>query len=186
MSATLTAPSTPLGGPLLRHFATQLDSARRLLGLVLEQGAAIRAREVDQVLARLAAIQGEMERRATLERDRAAILTHAAQHLGIPPHAVTLDQLTTLLNEDEASAARAASAELRGLLEEIGEQHTLNRALMKQELAFVEHLTRLLGGGAGLHDADTYARPGSRITGAPTGPAPVPPPANLRALDLRA
>lgn len=174
MSATLAVPATPLGGPLLRHFAVQLDSARRLLALVLEQGAAIRAREVDAVLTKLAAIQGEMERRATLERDRGAILTHAAQHLGIPPHAVTLEHLTTLLNEDEATQARAASAELRGMLEEIGEQHTLNRALMKQELAFLDHLTRMLGGGEDLG----YRRPGQAPL-APRTPA-------LRALDLQA
>jgi hypothetical protein len=174
VSTALAMPAAALGGPLLRHFATQLDSARRLLQPVLDQGAAIRAREVDAVLTKLAAIQGEMERRAVLERDRAAILTHAAAGLGIPPHAVTLDALTTLLTPAEADAARAASAELRGLLEEIGERHALNRALMKQELAFLDHLTRMIGGGEDLG----YRRPGM----APLQPRP----SALRALDLEA
>lgn len=168
--------TSPLGGPLLRHFATQLDSARRLLGLVLEQGQAIRAREVDQVLGKLAAIQGEMERRGTLERERTALLTHAAAGLGIPPHAVTLEQLTTLLAPEEAAAARAASAELRGLLDEIAQRHQLNRALMKQELAFLDHLTRMLGAA----EETGYRQPGA------AAPAMAPRTPALRALDLQA
>ena len=41
--------------------------------------------------------------------------------------------------------ARQRSAELRGLLAEIAREHGINRALMRQELAFLSHLTRLMG-----------------------------------------
>lgn len=181
MSTALAPRTSPLGGPLLRHFATQLDSARRLLALVLEQGQAIRVRDVDQVLGKLAAIQGEMERRGTLERERTALLTHAASGLGIPAHAVTLEHITTLLSPDEADAARNASAELRGLLDEIAKQHTLNRALMKQELSFLDHLTRMLGAGS---DHGAYGRP--TPAGVPASPALAPRSPALRALDLQA
>lgn len=178
MTATIAVRTSPLGGPLLRHFATQLDSARRLLALVIDQGKAIRDRDVDQVLAKLAAIQGEMERRGGLERERAALLTHAAGGLGIPAHAVTLEQLTTLLTPEEAPAARAASAELRGLLDEIAQRHQLNRALMKQELAFLDHLTRMIG--AAESDGGAYRQPGAPAPSLrPRTPA-------LRALDLEA
>ena len=64
--------STVLEAELLAHLDTQIGSARRLLALVLEQGKAIRARDVDAVLARLAEIQTEMGRRGGLEQDRAA------------------------------------------------------------------------------------------------------------------
>jgi hypothetical protein len=37
------------------------------------------------------------------------------------------------------------SAELRGLLAEIAREHGINRALMRQELTFLAHLTRVLG-----------------------------------------
>src|SRR3954447_2029661 len=45
----------------------------------------------------------------------------------------------------EAATARERSAELRGLLEEITREHGVNRALMRQELAFLDHLMRLVG-----------------------------------------
>ena len=45
----------------------------------------------------------------------------------------------------EADLARARSAELRGLLAEIARVHGINRALMRQEMAFLDHLTRIIG-----------------------------------------
>jgi hypothetical protein len=45
----------------------------------------------------------------------------------------------------EALAAKGRSAELRGLLAEVQREHTINRALMRQELSFLSHLTRMLG-----------------------------------------
>jgi hypothetical protein len=189
-TALATQAQTALGVRLLQHFQTQLASAQTLLGHVLEQGRAIRAREVEGVLAHLAAIQGEMERRATLERDRAALLLEAAGRLNVPAHTVTLDAMSALLAPAEADAAREASAQLRGLLDEVSREHQLNRALMKQELAFLDHLTRLLGGGA---PEGGYQRPGTVPTGtagaAPFAPALAPRPgipAQLRALDLEA
>ena len=130
---------------VLRHLDDQLTSARRLLDAVLRQGAAIRNKDVDGVLARLAELQTEMERRGGLELERAKILHAAAGGLGIPPHTVTLDALTALFGEHEAEIARNRSAELRGMLAEIQREHQINRALMRQELSFLSHLTRLLG-----------------------------------------
>ena len=143
----LAAPAAPtaFGTDVLRHLDAQLASARRLLDAVLRQGAAIRNRDVDAVLARLAEMQGEMERRSTLERDRVRILTQAGGGLGVAPHTVTLEALAQLLSPHEAEAARSRSAELRGLLAEVQREHVINRALMRQELAFLSHLTRQLG-----------------------------------------
>jgi len=53
--------------------------------------------------------------------------------------------MTQLMGTAEADLARARSAELRGLLAEIAREHGVNRALMRQELAFLDHLTRLIG-----------------------------------------
>jgi hypothetical protein len=143
----LAAPSAPtaFGADVLRHLDAQIASARRLLDAVLRQGAAIRNRDVDAVLARLAEMQAEMERRSTLERDRVRILTQAGGGLGVAPHTVTLEALVQLLSEHEALAAKGRSAELRGLLTEVQREHVVNRALMRQELAFLSHLTRQLG-----------------------------------------
>jgi hypothetical protein len=58
---------------------------------------------------------------------------------------VTLDAMTTLMPERDAALARQRSAELRGLLAEIAREHGINRALMRQELAFLDHLVRLIG-----------------------------------------
>jgi FlgN protein len=164
-----------LEAELLVHLDTQLASARRLLALVLEQGKAIRARDVDGVLGRLADVQTEMGRRGALEQDRAALLQRAGAALGVTAAEVTLERLCALVTPGAAQAARERSAELRGLLAEIAREHGINRALMRQELAFLAHLTRLVG-----HDAPDpgYGRPDGG--GASTAPA------LHRVLDLQA
>jgi hypothetical protein len=63
--------------------------------------------------------------------------------------------MTTLMPANEAARARQRSAELRGLLAEIAREHGTNRALMRQELAFLDHLVRLIG-----QEPDTGYRPG--------------------------
>lgn len=147
MSAATLVPQAPtaFGTDVLRHLDTQIASARRLLDAVLRQGAAIRNRDVDSVLARLGEMQAEMERRSGLERERVRLLTQAGGGLGIPAHQVTLEALAQLLNAGEAQAAKGRSAELRGLLAEVQREHLVNRALMRQELSFLSHLTRQLG-----------------------------------------
>jgi hypothetical protein len=135
-----------LSGDVLAHLEAQIASARHLLDLVLQQGRAIRARDVDAVLGRLAAIQAETERRTHLEAARTDLLTRAGQALGLPAGNVTLKQLATLMPPAEAQLALARSAELTGLLGEVAREHGVNRALMRQELTFLSHLTRLVGG----------------------------------------
>ena len=164
--------STVLEAELLVHLDTQVNSAQRLLALVLGQGKAIRARDVDVVLAKLADVQTEMGRRGALEQDRAALLQRAGAALGLPAAQVTLEHLCVLVSPGAAETARQRSAELRGLLAEIAREHGINRALMRQELAFLSHLTRLLGGDA---------EPGYKPTG-DTGTAP----ASHHVLDLQA
>jgi hypothetical protein len=137
--------STVLEAELLVHLDTQMASARRLLALVLEQGKAIRARDVDAVLARLADVQTEMGRRGGLEQDRAGLLQRAGIALNVPATQVTLEGLCALVSPAAAATARDRSGELRGLLAEIAREHGINRALMRQELAFLAHLTRLVG-----------------------------------------
>jgi hypothetical protein len=144
---TMLVPANAFGAEVLAHLDAQLLSARRLLSAVLEQGAAIRAQEVETVLDRLTEIQAEVERRGALEQQRAGILGRAGQALGVPAHVVTLEAMSTLLGDGVAAAARERSAELRGMLEQIAREHRANRALMKQELAFLDHLMRQLGAG---------------------------------------
>jgi len=167
--------STVLEAELLAHLDTQIASGRKLLALVLEQGKAIRARDVDAVLARLADVQTEMGRRGSLEQDRAALLQRAGIALGVPATQVTLERLCALVSAGAATAARDRSAELRGLLAEIAREHGINRALMRQELSFLAHLTRLVG----QETEPGYGRPNAG------GTAPTAPPIH-RALDLQA
>jgi hypothetical protein len=68
------------------------------------------------------------------------------------------------------------SAELRGLLGEIAREHGINRALMRQELTFLSHLTRLIG---------NEPEPGYRPPGSGQNSGPATPP-TYRALDLQA
>jgi hypothetical protein len=146
----LAATPPTLGSAVLDHLDSQLASARRLLDIVLRQGAAIRRQEVEEVVARMTDLHAEMEHRATLEQERTALLHRAGGQLGVAGHAITLDALVTLMAPHEAEPARERSAELRGLLNEIAREHGINRALMRQELAFLDHLTRMLSGGPDL------------------------------------
>ena len=143
---SLAAPGgTGFGRQVLAHLDAQLESSRRLLGAVLAQGAAIRRRDVEAVLRRLTEIQTEMNLRGSLDAERADLLVRAAGALGMPPRDVTLEHLTGLMSPLESQLARERSAELSGLLHETAREHACNRALMRQELAFLDHLTRLIG-----------------------------------------
>jgi hypothetical protein len=137
--------STVLEAELLFHLDSQIRSAQHLLQLILAQGASIRERDTDAVLTRLSEIQSEMVRRGALEQERAVLLQRAGGALGVPATAVTLERLCSLVTPAAAIAAMERSAELRGLLSEIAREHGINRALMRQELTFLSHLTRLIG-----------------------------------------
>ena len=172
---TALVPHAGLGDDLVAHLDAQIASAQRLLDAVLRQGQAIRARQVEEVLRRITDIQAEMGRRAALEAHRTAILSAAGHALGIPPHTVTLEALSDLLAPAQAALAAQRSAQLRGLLAEITREHAINRALMRQELAFLDHLMRELGG-----ELDTGYAPPAAGAGRPTPRAP------FRTLDLEA
>ena len=156
----IAAPDQPrtdaeLSAAVLAHLDVQIDSARRLLASILAQGASIRARDVEGVVARLAEVKTEMTQRADLEEQRTNLLVRAGIALGVPAPQVTLDAMTMLMPVNEGARARQRSAELRGLLAEIAREHGINRALMRQELAFLDHLVRLIG-----QEPDTGYRPG--------------------------
>jgi len=182
--AVQTASDPRLAGDVLAHLDAQLQSTQRLLQSVLAQGVAIRKQDVDGVVRQVAAFQAELELRARLEEDRARLLARAGAQLGIAPQAVTLSQLTALMSPADAQLATARSAELQGMLAQLTREHACNQALMRQELAFLDHLLRLVGaGGMGPGDAGAYTangiRPAAHMphTTVRTGP---------RALDLQA
>lgn len=131
---------------LLAHLVRQIDSARKLLGIVLAQSEAIKRQDVETLLARLADVQLEMRTRDQLESERDAILRVASTELGLPADELDLEAIVSLLPGAEADAARRSSAELRGLLDEIKRVHTTNRVLIRQELTFLDHLMRVLSG----------------------------------------
>ena len=128
---------------VIAHLEAQLVSARRLLQIVLDQGVAVRARDVPNVVSYTGLLQVEMQRRAMIDQDRARLLERAGARLGVAPGAVSINLLDAVMDPLRAQQAHALSAELRGLLEEIQREHHVNRALMNQELAFLDHLLRL-------------------------------------------
>ena len=175
MSAVATiAPDSMLAMAVVQHLDEQLVSARRLLDLILQQGSAIRSRDVETVLARLSEVKTEMAMREQLEEQRTRIVLRAGALLGVPAEQVTLDGLTALMPDEQVDGVRRRSAELRGLLAEIAREHGVNRALMRQELAFLDHLVRLVG---------AEEEPGYRP---PTGSAPSATLSTHRVLDLKA
>jgi FlgN protein len=133
-----------LTADVLAHLDAQISSARSLLSVILEQGAAIRARDVHTVVRLAGILRGEMERRQMLEEERARLLARSGERLGVPAETVTLALLSTLMSAPDAERANARSAELRGLLHELQREHSCNRALMRIELGFLDHLMGML------------------------------------------
>ena len=131
---------------LLEHLERQVASARKLLGIVLAQTEAIKRQDVESLLARLADVQLEMRTRERLEHERDAIIRVAAAQLGVAPGEIDIESILALVAPPGADQARAMSAELRGLVTEIGQVHTCNRVLIRQELSFLDHLMRVLSG----------------------------------------
>lgn len=149
-----------LTGDVLVHLDAQLVAVRRLLQIVLEQGAAIRARDVHNVVRLAGMLQAELQRRRQLEDARVLLLERAGARLGVTAGSVTLTLLERLMDPDLAQSARLRSSELRGLLSEVQREHACNRALMHQELAFLDHLLRLVDDSSG-----AYTAGGERPTG---------------------
>jgi hypothetical protein len=145
MSAEMLVQDRALPAAVARHLERQIASAQRLLDLVLRQGSAIRERDVEAVLARLADIQVEMAARESLERERTELIRRAAVRLEVEPVVVSLPALASLAVPAEQERLLMRSAELRGLLAEIAREHGINRALMRQELTFLDHLMRISG-----------------------------------------
>jgi FlgN protein len=179
--ALLNTEQTPrdraLAAEVLTHLSSQISSARSLLEVVLEQGAAIRARDVHTVVRLAGILRGEMGRRQLLEEERARLLARSGERLGVPAEGVTLVLLGTLMDRAQAELASARSAELKGLLHELQREHSCNRALMQIELGFLDHLMGMLALD-GVNGYDTRGSSTSITRPRPNG--------TLHVLDLRA
>jgi hypothetical protein len=162
---------------VLAHLDAQIASARSLLEVVLDQGAAIRARDVHTVVRLAGILRGEMGRRQLLEEERSRLLARSGERLGVPAEAVTLGLLSTLTDAGGGERARARSAELKGLLHELQREHSCNRALMQIELGFLDHLMGMLSLD-GVSGYDTHGSSTSITRSRPHGA--------LHVLDLRA
>ena len=81
---------------IIIHLDKQIESARRLLGIVIEQSAAIRKQDVESVLVKMAELQGEMVTRTQLEQERDGLIQSAAVQLGVSADEVDLDAMLTL------------------------------------------------------------------------------------------
>jgi FlgN protein len=173
----VTLPAVSLPADVLAHLAAQIGSAERLLEIVLEQGKAIRGRDVHGVVRLAGLLHGEISRREELDRERSELLSRCGARLGVSAEAVTVTGLAALMDRGDAEQAHARSAQLRGLLAELQREHVLNRALMKVELSFLDHLMRTLAlDGAPAYDASGLES--SPPAGAVSG--------GLRVLDLEA
>ena len=133
-----------LAGEVISHLTAQIASARSLLAVVLEQGAAIRDRDVQGVVRLAGMLRGEMGRRQLLDEQRTRLLGRCGERLGTAPETVTLTGLLELMRPDQAERARTLSAELKGLLAELQREHSCNRAIMQIELGFLDHLMAML------------------------------------------
>ncbi|MCK9247737.1 MAG: flagellar protein FlgN [Solirubrobacteraceae bacterium] len=171
---------TMLGRDLLAHLDEQQRSLDRLHSALTAQAAAIRERDVTAALHHSGLIEVEATFRTSIEARRTALLRLGATTLGIPVHEVTLTHLCTLTAPDQADEARTRSDRLTATLEEIHRMHEVNRAMLRQELTFLEHLLSL----GGLPTAATYQAPGTRARPAATSAVPGSP--SPRALDLQA
>jgi len=157
------APGDPLAVEVLTHLDAQIASVRRLLEIVLEQGVAIRARDVHGVVRLAGLLYAELSRREEIECERSLLLERAAARLGTEPGLVTVTGLLGLIDANSGRLVAARSAELRGLLDELRREHSCNRAIMHIELSFLDHLMQALALDGGVHGYDPR---GALATGA--------------------
>ena len=129
--------STMLEAELLVHLDAQLASARRLLDSSWPRARRSAPATSTACSRRLAEIQTEMVRRGALEQDRAELLAARRRGARRPRHRRHARAPDALITPGAAQRVRERSAELRGLLAEIAREHGINRALMRQELAFL-------------------------------------------------
>lgn len=165
-----------LSNDVLAHLDAQIASAARLLEIVLAQHEAINLRDVDAVVREVSAFQAEFQRRARVEDERTRLLNRAAAALGLSPGEVTVTRMTLLMAPHLAQQAQTRSAELQRLLTELTRQHTLNQSLMRQELAFLDHLLNIVEPVSSLG-----YEPGGTVNAMPVAPLP-----GQHALDLHA
>jgi hypothetical protein len=118
---------------LIIHLEAQVASAERLLAIVSTQSECIKVQDVQGLLARLGDFQNELFNRRQLELERDRLINTAAARLGILPDSV-------------AAQARGLGNRLRDTLNTVARAHGRNRALIRQELTFVDHLLRALSG----------------------------------------
>lgn len=165
------------GRELLIHLDEQQRSFERLQIALELQAQAIRERDVDGVLRQSGLIEVEGTFRGTVEARRQALLHRGAGLLGVDPATVTLTDLCQLVEGPEAREAQERSDRLVELLEDVRRLHDVNRALLRQEIVFLEHLLSL----SGRSFPSTYSAPrGARRRSSETAEA------SLRALDLQA
>lgn len=166
-----------LAEEVLAHLHAQISSVEQLLEIVVAQGSAIRSRDVHEVVRLAGILHGEMSRREQIERDRSALLQRAGARLGIEASRVTVTQLAALMEPGTGRAVRERSARLQGLLDELRSVHDCNRAVMRVELAFLDHLMQSLALDHSTHSYDPRAT-GESARGASHGA--------LHVLDLQA
>ncbi len=165
-----------LTNDVIAHLDGQIASAARLLEIVLAQHHAIEARDIDGVVREVSAFQAEFQRRIRIEDERNRLLNRAATALGLAPAEVTITRMTMLMAPHHGQVAQTRSAELQRLLLELTRQHALNQQLMKQELAFLDHLLNAVEPMAALG-----YEPGGTVNSMPVAQLP-----GHHALDLHA
>jgi hypothetical protein len=165
-----TTPS-PLARELVSHLVAHLDeqlrSVGRLRAAVDDLGGAIRARDVTAVLRHTGTLEAESTFRTTLEDRRSGLLRRGAIMLGVEPWEVTVAAVCSLVEPEDAAPALARSDELLVAMEDVAREHRTNRALMQQELSFLDHLLRL----GGVPPVPTYEPPSDPSRRAPAGAA---------------
>src|SRR3954454_25208302 len=99
------ATTTAIGTEVLDHLQAQIVSARRLLECILDHGVAVRAREVDGVLASMTEIQAEMGAGWRMEHEPATLMDRAGTALVRPAQNVTLEAIDHPMTPAEGELA---------------------------------------------------------------------------------
>ena len=177
----LAAPSEQetLTGEVLAHLDAQVASAERLLEVVLQQGAAIRARDVHAVVRFAGLLHGEMSRREAIESERSRLLARSRRAAGDRAQAVTLTRLSRAHGPRTRAAGQPRAARSCGACCRSCSASTPATARScSLELSFLDHLMTSLA----LDGAHGYDPRGST----PDRQRRLARAGNLHVLDLRA
>jgi hypothetical protein len=130
----------PLVEELDRLLQQEIEAYQQLLTLQQEEQRLVIAQALEPLLVNLQAKERLARKLTAYEKDRQAMTNSLRLLLQLPTTPLTLQQLSTRVGEPYASRFLRHRTCLRTLINDLRQLHTENAMLLRDSLAFIEHI----------------------------------------------